>query len=122
MACTDCAASAPIFFYVFPWPDRLSSVHDLLHTSLVFGGAVLCVFVRYWMVDPHDLGKRRGAYNLFNFAFSDLSVGEVAQVVGWHANQSRLQGRELLRFGRHPDLTNQEIHNAQTWPQNDLQI
>jgi hypothetical protein len=27
---------------------------------------------------------------------------------------------EFLRFSGHPDLTNQEIHNAETRPQNDL--
>ncbi len=29
---------------------------------------------------------------------------------------------ELLRFSGHPDLTNQESHNAQARPQNHLQI
>ena len=40
-----------------------------------------------------------------------------------HAPNNVLQRTsELLRFSGHPDLTNQESHNAQARPQNHLQI
>lgn len=38
----------------------------------------------------------------------------------WPPNNGRQCAPEFPRFSGHPDLTNQEIHNAQTRPQNDL--
>jgi len=54
-----------------------------------------------------------------------MKIVYLLQVMGFESlpyNKSGLRTAELLRFSGHPDLTNQESHNAQARPQNHLQI